>query len=121
MSLKLISKLALAALVALSLSVLSTAARAGDGNIAQQSSKGDVTPPAKQFGKGKNSQTPVQSQSYGKGKGDMGPVNKGKAGNKSGFNSGNSSGNSSGNTSGNASGNTAGNTAGNTTVVNRNR
>ena len=97
MSLKLVSKLALAALAALSISVMS--ARAGDGNIAQQNGKG-YTP----CNKGSQS---VQSQ-YGKGKNNCTPNYKGKN-NKSGFNSGNTGGNFSGNTNGNMSGNLNGN------------
>jgi hypothetical protein len=104
MSLKLVSKLALAAFAALSFTVV---AHAGTGNIAQQSGKGDVTPPAKQFqqfGKGKNSQAPVQSQDGKGGKNDMTPPFKGKQSNKNGskiFSSGNNGGNSSGTNGGN--------------------
>jgi hypothetical protein len=99
MSLKLVSKLALAAFATLSLSL---AAHAGDGNIAQQSGKGYMPPPSKgaqQFNKGKNSQAPVQSQS-GKGSNFVPPV-KGKGSNKPVLSSGNNGGNSSGNNGGN--------------------
>jgi hypothetical protein len=74
---KRLSKLALAAVVAL---VFGVAAQAGDGNIAQQNGKGknDVTPSKQvqtQSGKGKNDVTPEPKQG-GKGKNDV--VNNGK-------------------------------------------
>jgi hypothetical protein len=76
---KRLSKLALAAVVALAFGV---AAQAADGNIATQSGKGKDTPVVenKTAPKGKNDVTPskqVQTQS-GKGKNDVTPEPKGK-------------------------------------------
>jgi hypothetical protein len=85
------------AAVALSLGILSTAARAGDGNIAQQSGGKGVTPPAtqaQQAGKGKNDFVPY-SRPCNKGK-YCTPSKQKSFNNKSGFNSGNTSGTNSG-------------------------
>jgi hypothetical protein len=57
MFVKRLSKAVLVAVVALSLGVVSTAARAGDGNIAQQSSGKGCTQ-SQQCGKGKNDYVP---------------------------------------------------------------